>query len=126
MARSGVRALLRYAAFTGEWNGRTVRMGLDVMKPRHLAPGAFVLALAAAVLVGATGRHPLARLARGGAGLVLLTHLGLGTASALREDDRLLRGVETLALAPTILAFHLAYGAGTLRGLAAAPAERSS
>lgn len=120
-ARSGMRSLLRYAAFTGEWNGRTVRMGLAVMKPRHFAPGAFVVALAVAVLVGSTGRHPLARLARFGAAAVLLTHLALGTRSALRERDGVLRGPERLLLAPAVLAFHVAYGVGNLRGLAATP-----
>jgi succinoglycan biosynthesis protein ExoA len=132
VARRNLPELLRYAARTGRWNGRTVRMGLRVLQPRHLLPGAFAAGVGASALVGLTGRHVLARTARRGLAAVLVAHLAAGTRSAFRDthaagsDDRdHLTPAEQLALPPAVLAFHLAYGGGVLRGLTAAPRDSS-
>ncbi|MEZ5320699.1 MAG: glycosyltransferase [Microthrixaceae bacterium] len=117
VARPDMGSLLRYAFHTGRWNGRTVRMGLDVLKPRHMVPSVFAAGLAAGLIACLDRWTPLGRLARRLVPAVLVLHLGLGARSAVAVESEV-HGVELAALPPAIAAFHLAYGSGTLRGLA--------
>jgi len=110
LARPGVAALCKYAYRTGDWNGRTVRMGLDVLKVRHFVPAALVGALVVGS-VGSIGSGWRARAARGLMVGTLATHQALAAAAARSTD-----GPPAL-VAPATLGFHLAYGAGTIAGL---------
>ncbi|MCU1332663.1 MAG: glycosyl transferase [Candidatus Angelobacter sp.] len=113
-ARPGIGSLLRYAYTTGRWNGMTARLRLAAMAPRHFVPFAFVLVLlllaSLALYSIAKGQSP--QIALQVLGAFLAAHLLLGTVAgietAMREHN-----AAALLMAPVILAFHLAYGAGT-------------
>jgi succinoglycan biosynthesis protein ExoA len=117
-APAGLGALLLYAFRTGQWNAITLRYRPAAMSFRHFAPLAFVSALAVLAL-GAIA----ATIFAGPAGVMLWAIailLGLhvtggtvaGVETALRE-----RRFSALLLPPVILAFHVAYGAGSFAGL---------
>jgi succinoglycan biosynthesis protein ExoA len=117
-ARPGVKSLLHYAYNTGWWNGTTVRLSFAAMSLRHFVPLAFVLVL---LVLGCVAIYSFSVRHSPGIGLVLLgvivaAHFLIGTwagiETALRE-----RSAAALLIPPLILAFHLAYGAGTARSL---------
>jgi succinoglycan biosynthesis protein ExoA len=117
-ARPGVKSLLDYAYNTGWWNGTTVRLSFAAMSLRHFVPLAFVLVL---LVLGCVAIYSFSVRHSPGIGLVLLgvivaAHFLIGTwagiETALRE-----RSAAALLIPPLILAFHLAYGAGTARSL---------
>ncbi len=109
-----VKALARYAFRNGWWNMRTVALGFGGLKARHFIPAVFTAGVAGSALVGLVvpGRS-IGKLARMAFGSALLTHLATGSATTVRESGYT-RGVERLLIAPVILVFHIAYGAGTL------------
>lgn len=117
-ARPGVKSLLDYAYNTGWWNGATARRRFAAMSLRHFVPFAFILVL---LLLGCVAVYSFAVRHSPGIGLLLfgaliVIHLLMGTwagiETALRE-----RSASALLLPPIILAFHIAYGAGTARSL---------
>jgi glycosyltransferase involved in cell wall biosynthesis len=121
-ARPGVKSLLDYAYNTGWWNGTTARLSFAAMSLRHFVPFAFVLVL---LLLGCVAIYSFSVHHSPGVGLLLLgafiaIHLLIGTwagiETALRE-----RSASALLMPPIILAFHLAYGAGTARSLFSTP-----
>ena len=121
-ARPGVKSLLDYAYNTGWWNGTTARLSFAAMSFRHFVPFAFVLvllALGGVAICSFSVRHsPGIGLLLFGAFIAL--HLLIGTwagiETALRE-----RSAAALLMPPLILAFHLAYGAGTVTSLFSTP-----
>jgi glycosyltransferase involved in cell wall biosynthesis len=109
-----IRALARYAFRNGWWNMRTVALGFGGLKARHFIPAVFTAGVAGTALVSlAAPRTVLGKLARVAFGSALVAHLATGTSSTVRESGHT-RGFERLLIAPVILVFHLAYGAGTL------------
>jgi hypothetical protein len=117
--RANVTSFLKHAFSSGLWNARSLRENPASLSVRHFVPPVFVTALLALAafasvgsLAGAYSRSAAALVL----GVTLAGHLGIGTIAgiqvALRE-----RRAAALWLAPVILAFHCAYGAGTLRGL---------
>jgi succinoglycan biosynthesis protein ExoA len=117
-AKSGVKSLLGYAYNTGLWNGTTARLSFAAMSLRHFVPFAFVLVLlilsCVAIYLFSVRQSPGIELVL--LGIFVAAHLLIGTwagiETALRE-----RNVAALLMPPLILAFHLAYGAGTARSL---------
>jgi succinoglycan biosynthesis protein ExoA len=114
-ARPGIWSLLVHAYNTGKWNGWTVRRRRGGLSLYHFAPLAFfVTTLAALTFV------PLFTRRSGIFALLLflpvVAHLFMGTFAAI-ETAIHERNAGALLLPPVILAFHLAYGAGTAGGL---------
>ena len=117
--RPNIKAFLKYAFLSGLWNALSLRENRASLGLRHLAPLAFVtvlLVLVAMQLGGSalTGVQP--RLPALALGIILALHLLIG-ALAGAETAWQERTPAAIWLAPLILAFHCAYGFGTLRGL---------
>jgi hypothetical protein len=122
----GVGPLLHYAFRNGYWNVVSLAYRPSSMAVRHFIPLLLVLLLLAggasalaAALAPAAARSWLV-----GLPVALLgAHLLAGTAAslhvALRERD-----TRALLLPPIFLAFHLAYGAGSLRAIPPFAADR--
>jgi len=117
-ARPGIKSMLDSAYNTGWWNGTTARLSFAAMSLRHFVPFAFVLVL---LVLGCVAIYSFSVRHSPGIGLWLFgafvaVHLLIGTwagiETALRE-----RSAAALLMPPLILAFHLAYGAGTARSL---------
>jgi succinoglycan biosynthesis protein ExoA len=116
-ARPGILSLVAHAYNTGKWNGRTVRRrgGLSL---HHFVPLAFFLTLLATlafvpVFIKRSGPASLSLLLLV---LPIAAHLSTGILSGI-ETAIHQRSAGALLLPPVILAFHLAYGAGTAVGL---------
>jgi GT2 family glycosyltransferase len=106
--RASIRGLLGQAYHTGRWNARMWRIAPYAFEIRHSVPGAFVLYLLFALLLGLI-LEPAA------AAILLAPYLALDLASSLQQGSRY---GWTLA-APLIFAFplyHLSYGLGILKG----------
>lgn len=115
-----VRGLLRYAFGNGLWNSLTFQINPEAMAARHFIPLAFVMCLLAFALLAATavvfsphyaGVMALPLI------LSLSLHLVIGALAALQVSIRE-RSLGALWLPPLFLAFHIAYGYGTLVGFA--------
>lgn len=115
-----LRFLLFYGFRNGRWNAVSLRENRRSMKLRHLLPACFVVSLVLAAVAGIV-LTPLPTWARVGIAVSpLAAHLLVGGAEAAREWVRA-RQPKVLLGAPTALAFHVAYGSGTLAGLLRAP-----
>jgi succinoglycan biosynthesis protein ExoA len=109
-ARDTLAAIWRQYHGYGYWKVALATLRPGAIRPRHLVPAAFVLALVAAALVSFLAWSPALPLLLG---LYLLAALG---AAVLAPDAPL--GVRLLYPLVT-LTMHLAYGIGTLQGLVA-------
>jgi len=110
-ARSTMRGQLRQKWGNGYWIGRTMRIQPRCFAPRHLIPAAFVLAIAACLLLLPFTCAPMA--------LLLAAYLSCDLYFALRgalsqNRGRLLAAMTLPFLYPAV---HIAYGVGTLAGL---------
>lgn len=117
-ARPAINSLLRHAYNAGNWNGRTVRRRRSGLSVRHFVPLVFFVVLAvlafvciAAEVSGLPGLPFLWLLA-----LPVAAHVFMGMFAGIEVAFRE-RSPAALLLPPVILAFHLAYGAGTAAGL---------
>jgi succinoglycan biosynthesis protein ExoA len=122
VARHGVSSLLRYAYSSGIWNAITLRENVAAMSFRHFVPFIFVVVLAALTLSLLSINSHIVGLALA---VLISTHLLLGTLAGI-EVARRERCPTALLLPFVILAFHIAYGAGTLAGLLTWPKRRRS
>lgn len=132
--RANVRSFLKHAFSSGLWNALSLKENPASLSLRHFVPPAFVIALLALAAFAAAGGLAGAY-SRGAAlalGVMLTGHLGIGTVAGIQIGLRE-KTAAALWLAPLILAFHCAYGLGTLRGLflpfpgsQAAPEPRSA
>jgi len=114
-ARSTMRGQLRQKWGNGYWIGRTMRIQPRCFAPRHLIPAAFVLALAACLLLLPISALPLLALALP----YLLCDLFFAIHGAMSQrKGRLLALVTLPVLFPSV---HIVYGAGTLLGLIGKP-----
>ena len=110
-ARSTLRGQLRQKWGNGYWIGRTMRIQPRCFAPRHLIPAAFVLALAACLLLSPLSLWPLLLLLAA----YLSCDLFFSARGALaQERGRLLAFAALPLLFPAV---HIVYGAGTLAGL---------
>jgi hypothetical protein len=116
--RATVRSFLKHAFLSGLWNARSLRENPASLSLRHFVPLAFVTALL--VLAGFAAAGGLAgeysRAAALSLGVILAGHLGFGVVAGIQIGLRE-KTAAVLWVAPIILAFHCAYGVGTLRGL---------
>jgi hypothetical protein len=116
--RDGLARRLVHAFNGGLWNAVSLRRNPRSMAVHHFVPLVFVLTLAGTVMVaavvGAAGgsARPWWALLAVVAGL----HVGLGILSSIQVAVRE-RSFGALCLPAVFLAFHTAYGAGTLWGL---------
>lgn len=132
--RPSVRSFLKHAFLSGVWNALSLRENSASLSLRHFVPLAFVVALLVLGVSAAAGAFAGAY-SRGAAlalGVILASHLGIGTVAGVQIGLRE-KTAGALWVAPIILAFHCAYGLGTLRGLflpstgsPAVPAQRSA
>lgn len=117
--QGSLKGLLRQAVLNGQWNSWMWYLAPYTFTPRHLIPGLF-----AAILLGALS---LAAFAPGGWVLLALTiapYLAMAGVAAWQQARRY--GWWMWPLLPALfLAYHLAYGAGILRGAAALAVRRS-
>lgn len=114
-----VKKLLRYGFTNGYWNAISLEQNPASMALRHFVPMIFVLCLLVCAALAAVSQYimpgsiflllPLI--------IVLAAHLGLGFAAALQVAFRE-RSLGALYLPLVFLAFHFAYGWGTLSGMA--------
>ena len=116
--RPNVWSFLKHAFSTGVWNALSLRESPAALGLHHFVPLVFVTVLlvlaalaSAGEFVGAYSRDAAVVLA-----VLLASHLGTGTAVAIQIGLRE-KTPAALWVAPLILAFHCAYGLGTLRGL---------
>ena len=116
--RPNVRSFLKYAFSSGVWNALSLRENPVALGLHHFVPLIFVMALlvlaalaSAGKFAGAYSRNAAVVLA-----FMLASHLVTGTLVAIQIGLRE-KTAAALWLAPLILAFHCAYGFGTLRGL---------
>lgn len=110
-ARSTMRGQLRQKWGNGYWIGRTMRIQPRCFAPRHLIPAAFVLALAACLMLLPFSPLPLMLLL----GAYLACDLYFAAKGALTQDRGKLLGITALPfLYPAV---HIVYGAGTIAGL---------
>jgi len=98
--RERIGVLLKHLFRTGRWNAFTWRAAPHAFRLRHAIPAAFTAAL------GLPGLGLLA----------LAAHQTGALAAAVVESRRAREPGLLLALPPTLLAVHLAYGAGTFAG----------
>jgi succinoglycan biosynthesis protein ExoA len=118
-SRPSIRSFLKYAFLSGMWNALSLRESPASLGLRHLAPLGFVVVLLALLIfeigtLAVSGTHtPIAGLALA---VILSGHLLMGTLAGVETAWRE-RTAAAFWLAPLILAFHCAYGLGTLRGL---------
>jgi lipopolysaccharide/colanic/teichoic acid biosynthesis glycosyltransferase len=129
-ARSGLGSFLRHNWTNGVWAIRPFfESAIVPVRPRHLAPLGFVLALATAAAPAASsayaGTAGLARLSSSGAGpwplLILLALYGTAAAGAAIDIARREHDARLVAVLPGIFCgLHLAYGLGSLWGLLSA------
>src|SRR5262249_29859784 len=125
-ARARVTSFLQYAFRNGLWNALSLRQNPASLGLRHLAPLGLVcliLGLIVAQVISVAVAHPWLpgiRLA-----VILVSHLSIGLLAGVQTAFKQ-RSVAALWLAPLILAFHCAYGLGTLRGLLASPESSTS
>ena len=118
-AQPTLAALWKYAFRTGSWNGISMRYKPASMSLRHLVPLLFVNTLLALIGVGVVFQFASWRYAYSFTAAVLVilaAHLALGVVAASAT------AVRNKALAPLLLpfvflAFHIAYGFGTLVGM---------
>lgn len=112
-----IRELLQYGFRNGYWNVISLKVHPASMKTRHFVPFVFVLALL--VSLGLAFASAFLDAPRGllwGPLLVLLgLHFGLGAVAAAQTALRQKQWL-ALALPPLFLAFHTAYGLGSLWG----------
>ena len=121
--KATVKGLLRYGYENGYWNALSLAKNPSSMGVRHFVPFLFVVALAlSASLTVAAALAPAASLPMALAPLasILGLHLALGAAAAVQAAVRR-RSLGALLLPPVFLAFHFAYGFGTLRGFLSRP-----
>lgn len=114
-----IKGLLRYGFTNGYWNAVSLEKNPASMALRHFVPMIFVLCLLICAVVAVAGSLitpgtlflllPLC--------VVLAAHLGLGFAAAVQVAIRE-RSPGALCLPVIFLAFHFAYGWGTLSGMA--------
>lgn len=115
--RPSIRALFRQYFRYGRARAAVVRRHPSFFRPKHAAPAALVLALGISALFGPfTGWWWVGVVWIGYALAVLLGALALAARAGLRRPD-------LVALA--LIALHLGYGLGTLRGLVDSGPERS-
>ncbi|MCB2212938.1 glycosyltransferase family 2 protein [bacterium] len=111
--------LLRYAHKSGWWNAISLKVNWRSMRLRHHVPTLFVLSVLAWLPVLKLGKllHWKLAIVKGRIlGLALPAHLLAGATFAWNEYKKTGR-LATLLLPPVWLAFHFAYGFGTLHGL---------
>jgi glycosyltransferase involved in cell wall biosynthesis len=116
--RANLRSFLKHAFTSGLWNARSLKENPASLSLRHLVPLAFVTASLVLAALAAAGGFAGAY-SRGAAltlGVTLAGHLGMGVVAGIQIGFRE-KTAAALWLAPIILAFHCAYGVGTLRGL---------
>ena len=116
--RPDVWSFLKHAFSSGVWNALSLRENPAALGLRHFVPLVFVTALLvlAALVSGGEFTGAYSRDAAVVLAVMLASHLGIGTVVAIQIGLRE-KTAATLWLAPLILAFHCAYGLGTLRGL---------
>lgn len=108
-ARSSLRELWRHSVLNGVWAVLPFRYAAGMpVRPRHLVPLAFVLALAASA---SAGWRPLAALS----GVYGAACVAASALAAMRQRDPSLLVMMPLTLAT----LHLGYGVGSLGGVAA-------
>ena len=119
-ARSTIREMWSWGFNCGRWNAISLWRNPASLRPRHLVPLGFVLAIALLASITLIGRVSRTQVVGSIAAFVLLltfgAHLLLGTIAgaqvAIRE-----KAICAIWLPLVILGFHLAYGTGTLFGL---------
>lgn len=119
-SKPDLSALFRYAFTNGRWNVLSLRKSPGSMALRHFVPLAFLLGLIAAVLLPVITFLPAPSympVAFWPLILLLGLYLVFGTWAAIDVALRE-RSPGALLLPAVFLAFHCAYGAGTLYGLA--------
>ena len=110
--------LLRYAWRNGWWSTRSALFASSRMHLRYFAPAAFAAGTVGAAATAVAAPAPLLRRAAAvGLAAAWVSHLAIGGATASRGTT--LKGAERALVPPTIVAFHLAYGFGTIASLAA-------
>jgi succinoglycan biosynthesis protein ExoA len=115
-----LKGLLRYAFGNGFWNSLTFRINPGAMAVRHFIPFGFVLCLLAFGLLAAAAVFVPAHYALVMAmplALCLTLHVLFGSLAAL-DVSRRERSLGAWWLPAVFLAFHIAYGLGTLGGFA--------
>lgn len=117
-AQASVKGLIQYAFRNGYWNAISIRTTPKSMSPRHLIPGVFAavfLAVLALCFLHSTGAVPYWAMQASAAPFVLYAILAscVSVRQAISE-----RCWAPLLLPQIFLLFHLAYGSGTLWGLA--------
>jgi glycosyltransferase involved in cell wall biosynthesis len=108
--RATFRSLSRQYYEYGYWRTVTARLHRDRLRPRQLAPGAFVAGLVATGLLAATGR-PAAL------GLLAAAYAAVLFLLVLQTQRRTGRPIVALLSAPAALVLHLSYGWGLWRSL---------
>lgn len=108
---AGFWKLLRVTYRTSQWHLFSMKENPHAMSLRHLAPGVFVLALAATLLASAFSHLALLGLA-----IALVSYLFIGFCIAGLRSHQYGYGI-SLVLPLACLCFHLSYGAGTLAGV---------
>jgi succinoglycan biosynthesis protein ExoA len=108
--RATFRGLARQYYEYGYWRTVTARLHGDALRPRQLAPGAFVAGLVVTGVVAATGRP--AALA-----LLALAYSAVVVLLVLQTQRRTGRVLVALLSAPAALVLHLSYGWGLWRSL---------
>ena len=105
--------LLSYGRRNGWWNARTTALGLSGLRARHFIPAAFLIGLVGSAVLGVVGTGSVRWL--GVVGLLggLGANLALGAKATLATTNQA-TGAARLLVPPLILAFHVAYGFGTI------------
>lgn len=114
-----IRDLVRYGYLNGFWNVVSFRENPSSMGLRHFVPFFFVLALFVSLLlsfVGLLSVNPTTRLLALAFPALLLLHLGGGALAALEVCSQK-KFIGALWLPFVFLAFHFAYGTGSLMAL---------
>ena len=110
-ARATMRGQLRQKWGNGYWIGRTMRIQPRCFAPRHLVPAAFVLAIAACLLLMGVSLLPMIGLLCA----YFTCDLFFSVRGALSQESGKLLALCTLPfLFPAV---HVVYGVGTLAGL---------
>jgi len=118
-----VKGLIRYGYGNGFWNALSLTKNPAAMGLRHFVPFLFLMALILSAFLGAAAALVpalSARIALLPFALILGVYLSAGAASAIQVAVRE-GSAGALLLPPVFLAFHLAYGFGTLRGFLSQP-----
>ena len=108
-SRNTIRKMIKQAYGNGKWNMILMKHQMSALRLRHLVPFAFVLYLAASMILGFRNRF-FWYLSAG----VILLHLLIGLIAATKKTNHL---SEIIKMPFLFLLLHLTYGSGYLVGI---------